>query len=80
MKPTPGKTYETQRGDTLESVATQAYGDPNQYSRIISVNQSQIKYDFDEDIPVGTSLIIPVDSELDLIRSQQLENGLSGVR
>ena len=76
MKPTSGQQYKTLEGDTLNKIASQAYGNPNKHSFIIDVNQLQTKLTADGTIPTGTVLIIPIDNELDSLRQDQLSQGL----
>jgi nucleoid-associated protein YgaU len=76
MKPTPGKQYLTAQGDTLERIASSAYGNPSKWPLINDVNQSQIKIGSTTEMPVGLTIIIPIDTELDLIKQKQLRNGL----
>ncbi|MEJ2043696.1 MAG: LysM peptidoglycan-binding domain-containing protein [Reinekea sp.] len=80
MKPTQGETYTTIQGDTLQSIAAQAYADPTQYTRIQGVNPMQVIVAADEQLPTGTKLIIPVDSELEALRNEQLKQGLNATR
>jgi len=76
MKPTPGQTYTTKQGDTLELISTQAYGDPNQYPRIQDTNNLSFTTLPGSQLPTGTSLIIPEDTELENIRRVQLAGAL----
>lgn len=77
MKPTPGKQYTTVSGDTLTSIANQAYGNGQKSTLIKNVNQTQIKYASESsELAAGTVLIIPVDNELKSLRQTQLANGL----
>lgn len=76
MKPTPGKQYKTIEGDTLEKIASQAYGIPSKWPFIFNVNQTQVKIGQSSAIPVGLTLIIPIDTELDTIKQAQLRKGL----
>ncbi len=78
-KPTPGEIYTTIQGDTLESIAGAALGDPNRYTDITDVNPMQITVTSSEQLPTGTSLIIPEDTDRSYLRRQQLQNGLAGV-
>ena len=77
MRPTPGQPYTTQKGDTLPSIASAAYGDPSKWPLIDSVNQSQIKYSSVEEIASGQNILIPVDTLNDSLRQAQLTKGLS---
>lgn len=79
MKPTPGEIYTTIQGDTLESIAGTALGDPNRYTDILDVNPLQITVTSTEQLPTGTSLIIPEDVDRSFLRRQQLQNGLAGI-
>jgi len=76
MKPTPGQTYTTKQGDTLELIAAQAYGDPNQYPKIQDTNNLSFTTLPGSQLPTGTSLIIPEDTELENIRRVQLAGAL----
>lgn len=76
MKPTQGKPYTTVQGDTLESISAQAFADPTQATLILNVNPMQITVGVSEQLPTGTSLIIPIDTDLENLRTQQLQNGL----
>ena len=55
-KATPGKQYVVQTGDTLQSIAAQAYGDAEKWTRIFAANQSIL---ISPDPVPGTILIIP---------------------
>lgn len=57
-KPTQGKQYTIKSGDTLSSIASQAYGDPTQTAIIEGANQSQFKSTTGELI-TGTTITIP---------------------
>ena len=76
MKPTPGQTYTTKQGDTLELIAAQAYGDPNEYQKIQDTNNLSFTTLPGSQLPTGTSLIIPEDTELENIRRVQLAGAL----
>lgn len=76
-KPTPGKQYTVQVGDTLKSMAESAYGIGTKQDLIRDVNQTQIKFDDVEDIAAGTVILIPVDTENAEIRAAQLQRGLT---
>lgn len=76
MKPTPGSTYNTVEGDTLENIAAEAYGDPNQYWRIQDVNNLSFTTLPGSQLPTGTELIIPEDTDLENIRRIQLAGAL----
>ena len=77
MKPTPGKLYTTQSGDTLEKIAGQAYGQPNRWPDITAVNQQSIKASSTETLPARLTLIIPANNKIKALRAAQLANGLS---
>jgi nucleoid-associated protein YgaU len=55
--PATAQTYVVQRGDTLYSIARRFYGDGKLWTRIHAANQG--KYKTHNDIPVGTTLVIP---------------------
>lgn len=76
MKPTPGKQYTVQAGDTFPSIASTAYGDPSKSALIKDVNSSQIKFDDVDSVAPGQVIIIPIDATLDNIRQKQLRRGL----
>lgn len=76
MKPTPGKQYLTVQGDTLEKIASSAYGDPNKSNLILEINQTQERLTATSVISTNTTLIIPVDTDLNSIRQTQLIRGL----
>lgn len=78
-KPTPGKIYTIQQGDTLEKISGQAYGDPLQYDRITEVNQLQVNVLSTDQLPTGETLIIPENPDLANLRTSQLKNGLENV-
>src|SRR5947209_16686076 len=42
LSPTPGSNYTVQQGDTLSSIAQQAYGDGNQWPKIYNANTQRI--------------------------------------
>ncbi len=44
-QPTPGSTYTVQQGDTLSSIAQQAYGDANEWQKIYDANAQTIGND-----------------------------------
>lgn len=76
-KPTQGQQYITVQSDTLEKLASSAYGNPSKWPLIKNVNKTQIKISSStEKLPVGLALIIPVDAENNAIRQTQLNNGL----
>ncbi|MCK5127583.1 MAG: LysM peptidoglycan-binding domain-containing protein [candidate division Zixibacteria bacterium] len=66
-KPTPGQQYVIVSGDTLGSIAARAYGDSTFSSRIQSANPSITSPD---NIVVGQTVIIPVLSERELLKTQ----------
>ena len=68
LKPTPGKQYTVQRGDTLSEIATRAYGDPGLWPRIFNANQTNIKSGDQNKVAVGEVLIIPVLAEEEDLR------------
>lgn len=76
MKPTPGQQYTTVQGDTLEKIASSAYGDPNKSNLIFDVNQTQETFTAAGVLATGTVLIIPVDTELNALRQAQLKRAL----
>lgn len=76
MKPTPGQTYTTKQGDTLESIAGDAYGDPNEYPKIQDTNNLSFTTLPGAQLPTGTDLIIPEDTELQNLRNTQLAGAL----
>lgn len=77
-KPTPGKRYETIKGDTLNKIALRAYGVESKSTMINDANTFQEIITVSEELPVGTSMLIPVDNDLYNLRQQQLRNGLAG--
>jgi nucleoid-associated protein YgaU len=76
MRPTPGQIYTTKEGDTLENIATEAYGDPNQYPKIQDTNNLSFMTTATNQLPTGTSLVIPEDTDLENIRREQLAGAL----
>lgn len=76
MKPTPGQTYTTVESDTLENISTRAYGDPNLYPKIQNANNLSFTTNPSSVLPVGTTLIIPQDIELENLRLAQLAGAL----
>jgi nucleoid-associated protein YgaU len=76
-RPTPGQPYTTQKGDTLPSIASGAYGDPSKWTLINDVNQSQIKYNDVEEIASGQNILIPIDNVNSSLRQTQLARGIS---
>ncbi|GAC1348739.1 MAG: hypothetical protein NVS4B7_04050 [Ktedonobacteraceae bacterium] len=54
----PGTSYTVQQGDTLFSIAQQAYGDSNLWERIYLVNKQVIGNDPNHIVP-GQVLLIP---------------------
>ena len=66
-KPTPGQSYTVVSGDTLSNIAVQAYGDSTFYPRIESANPS---ISDPNNLIVGQSLIIPLLSERELLKTQ----------
>ena len=77
MKPTPGQTYTTKEGDTLETISAESYGDPNLYPRIQDVNNLSFTTLPGSQLPTGTDLIIPEDTDLENIRRIQLAGALT---
>jgi len=75
-RPTPGQTYTTKEGDTLETISTEAYGDPNQYPKIQDTNNLSFTTLPGSQLPTGTDLIIPEDTDLENIRNIQLAGAL----
>lgn len=60
-KPIPGQQYIITDDDTsLESIATRAYGDPKEWTRIFKANQNTFTTANPEDIITGQIIIIPV--------------------
>lgn len=76
MTPTPGKQYIVVEDDTLEKLASSAYGNPTKWPLINDVNQTQFTIDQNTQIPVGLTILIPIDNELNTIRQKQFQNGL----
>ena len=58
LVPTPGSNYTVQSGDTLFSIAQQAYGDGNQWQKIYDANKQVIGNDPNQIHP-GMVLYIP---------------------
>lgn len=56
---TPGvnRTYRVRRGDSFASIATQVYGDANEWRRIYEANRDAVPNK--DTVPVGTVLVIP---------------------
>ena len=75
-KPTPGTQYTTVTGDTLEKISTAAYGYDSKWPDIKAVNSSQVTLGSTTEIPVGTFIIIPENTELKQLRQTQLNRGL----
>jgi len=76
-KATQGQQYTVQTGDTLPSVASQAYGDPAKQELIRDVNQTNIIFTDVEDLAPGQKLLIPFDNENQALRQAQLQRGLT---
>ena len=53
----PQVTYTVQSGDTLSKIATEYYGNSNEYRRIYEANKD--KLDDPDDIRPGQELVIP---------------------
>jgi hypothetical protein len=75
MKPIPGQPYTTKQGDTFQSISTSAYGIDSGSTRIQQQNPTQITLTATDEIPAGTELLIPPETENDQIRQQQLARG-----
>src|SRR5579859_2041362 len=58
-QPIPGSNYTVQPGDTLSSIAQQAYGDGNLWQKIYDANKQVIGVD-PNDIQPGQVIFIPV--------------------
>lgn len=76
MRPTPGSIYTTKEGDTLELISTEAYGDPNLHPKIQDTNNLSFSILPSAQLPTGTSLIIPEDTDIENIRREQLAGAL----
>lgn len=78
--PIAGKQYTVVEGDTLSGISTRAYGEPGEWPRIFTANQSRLKSDSPDLIFPGEVLNIPVLPELEEIktrffRSQRITDG-----
>ncbi len=59
-KPIPSSDYTVQQGDSLSSIAQEAYGDGNKWPQIYEYPQNKAKIGSDPDrIYPGTTLYIP---------------------
>lgn len=72
--PIPGRQYTARQGDTLSGIAARAYGDPNEWPRIFSANQSALKSGSPDLIYPGEIINIPVIPELEEIKSRFFES------
>lgn len=75
MKPTPGKEYTTKEFDTLQSISISAFGIDSGSTSIQAQNPTQITLTATTEIPAGTKLLIPENTENKQIRQQQLARG-----
>jgi 5'-nucleotidase/UDP-sugar diphosphatase len=57
LAPSGGKTYVTQKGDTLSKIAQKFYKDASKWKKIWEANKARIPNP--DKLPVGTKLIIP---------------------
>ena len=76
MRPTPGQPYTTKQDDTLSKIAGIAYGVPSKWRVIFDITTLQTTLTETGIIPVGTVLNIPLDTEISVVRQQQLQRGL----
>lgn len=74
-KPIPGKPYTVKRGDTVSSLASQAYGDSALATRIEKANPMVINFD---SLQPGMVLNIPFIFERNTLKSAQTKAFLSG--
>jgi nucleoid-associated protein YgaU len=56
------KTYEIQKGDTLEKIAINNYGDPRYWGVLYLINKDKIKNP--NEIEIGTEIKIPEKNEI----------------
>lgn len=71
MRPTQGESYTVKEGDTLRSIAAQAYGLGENWSLIREANQFATKTDTLEAVNEGEVLFIPVDPEVQDLKDLQ---------
>ena len=69
------KEYITKQGDTFKSISTAEYGIDSNSTLIQAQNPTQITLTATDEIPTGTKLLIPPETQNQLIREQQLANG-----
>ena len=70
MSPKPGSQYTVVAGDTLSSIAERAYGFASLWPRIKQANQGQFKVDNPDDITVGQVLNIPLEPDLNKLKTE----------
>ena len=77
MSARPGEQYTVLQGDTLEGIAAKAYGDSTLWPRIKQANQSQFKDDDPDTIFPGQKLNIPLEADLNKLKTQLAATRLS---
>lgn len=70
-RPTPGKPYKTQSGDTMESIAAKAYGLTSKWALIRDANQLEYTISNPSDIQENETIFIPEDPEILQLRAQR---------
>ena len=77
MSAKAGKQYTVVAGDTLSGIAAQAYGDGSLWPRIKQANQSQFKDDNPDTIFPGQKLNIPLEADLNKLKTELASSRLS---
>ena len=71
IRPTQGGQYTVKNGDTLRTIAAQAYGLAENWTLIRDANQFSLKTDDLESVSEGETLIIPFDPDVQNLRDEQ---------
>lgn len=72
-RPIQGENYTVQNGDTLRSIASQAYGLGENWPLIRDANQFTTKTDSLESVNEGEVLYIPIDPDIQDLKNSQAQ-------
>jgi nucleoid-associated protein YgaU len=70
-RPIQGRQYTAQSGDTLRSIASEAYGLSENWTLIRDANQFSLKTDNLESVSEGETILIPVDPDIQNLKDEQ---------
>jgi len=77
-RPTPGKPYTVQKGDTLIGIAKAAYGDGGKFTIIWKANQSNLRGSTPDQVFPGEVLNIPQDQDKEALKREILGDSIPG--